>query len=63
MGREQKIMLGIERIILSQEKYGKLSCWEKLFLQGMSRQWRKTQRFSIKQKNTAFPILKRMNEI
>lgn len=63
MGREQQIALGIERTILSQEKYEKLSSLEKLFLQGMSKQWRKTQKFSIKQKNTAFPILKRMNEI
>lgn len=63
MSIEQQIALGIERTILSQEKYEKLSSWEKLFLQGMSRQWRKTERFSIKQKNTAFPILKRMNEI
>ncbi len=38
MGREQQIALGIERTILSQEKYEKLSSLEKLFLQGMSKQ-------------------------
>lgn len=63
MTNEEKLMLAVDRMYVSKEKYDTLSAWEKSFLQGIASAYKKSKSLSIKQKNTLYPILKKHNVI